>query len=200
LGKRSRKRSSQPAGEARPKRAAPAKARPPRPAAREDSGGRSVDGAPDGSAPGNGPPPKKPSRSEAKDAAARAALVPLAEGERPPAVTVAAIVAALLGLANAIPFFAGIEFRGDDPQPGVLVFSLVLLIAAWGMWKARYWAVLGMQALLALIILVFSLYLVQAENVKSALIALAIIVPAGVLFWKMVGAMARIQMPERRPG
>jgi multisubunit Na+/H+ antiporter MnhC subunit len=66
------------------------------------------------------------------------------------------------------------------------------------MWKAKYWAVLGMQALLALIILVFSLFLVQAENVKSALIALAVVVAGGVLFWKMVGAMARIQMPERR--
>ena len=40
----------------------------------------------------------------------------------------------------------------------------------------------------------------EAENVKSAAIAVAIIVAAGALFWKMVGAMARIQMPERRPG
>jgi hypothetical protein len=146
----------------------------------------------------NGAPTKRASRSEAKDAAARAALEPLADGERPQAVTIAAIVAALLGLANSIPYFAGIEFRGGEPQPGVLVFSVVLLIAAWGMWRARYWAVLGMQALLALIILVFSLFLVQAENVKSALIALVIVAAAGVLFWKLVGAMARIQMPERR--
>ena len=175
MGKRSRKRSSE-----------PAKPRPRRP----ENGG----GPPEPAAPS-----KPPSRSEAKNAAARAALVPLEEGERPGIVTVAAIVAALLGLANAVPFFLGIEFRGEDPQPGVLVFSFVLFIAAWGMWKAKYWAVLGMQALLALIILVFSLLLTTAENWRSALIALAIVAAAGVLFWKLVKALARIQMPERRP-
>jgi hypothetical protein len=134
-----------------------------------------------------------------KDAVARAALVPLAEGERPTAVTVAAIVAAALAVANAVPFFADVEIASQKPTPGVLVFSFVLLVAAIGMWKARYWAVLGMQALLGLMILVFSLLAVQAENVHSALIALGIVVAAGTLFWYLVKAMARIQMPERHP-
>jgi hypothetical protein len=151
----------------------------------------------------NGSPParkaKEPSRSELKDAAAREALVPLAEGERPTAVTVAAIIAAILSVANAVPYFADIEIASQEPQPGVLVFSFVLLVAAIGMWKARYWAVLGMQALLGLMILVFSLLAVQAQNVKSALIAVAIVLSAGTLFWYLVKAMARIQMPERRP-
>ncbi len=143
--------------------------------------------------------PKKPSRSELRDAEARAALVPLREGERPRAVTVGAIVAAVLAVANAVPYFADIEIADQEPQVGVLMFSLVLLVAAAGMWKAKYWAVLGFQALLGLMILVFSLLLVQAENVKSALIALAIVAAAGVLFWYLVKAMARIQMPERHP-
>jgi hypothetical protein len=145
--------------------------------------------------------PQQPSRSELKDAAARAALEPLHEGERPRVVTVAAIVAAVLSVVNAVPFFAGIEIISDEkPQPGVLVFSAVLLVAAVGMWFAKYWAVLGMQALLGIIILWFSVLLVFAENIKSALIALAIVASAGVLFWHLVKAMARIQMPERRPG
>lgn len=152
-------------------------------------------------APRQQPPqqPKKPSRSELKDAEARAALVPLREGERPRAVTVAALVAALLAVANAVPYFANIEIAGQEPHAGALMFSLVLLVAAVGMWRSKYWAVLGMQALLGLMILVFSLLLVQAENVKSALIALAIVIAAGLLFWYLVKAMARIQMPERRP-
>ena len=125
--------------------------------------------------------------------------MPLAEGERPRAVTVAAIIAAVLAVANAVPYFADIEIASQEPQPGVLVFSAVLLVAAVGMWKTKYWAVLGMQALLGLMILVFSLLLVQAENVKSALIALGIVLGAGFLFWYLVKAMARIQMPERRP-
>ena len=83
--------------------------------------------------------------------------MPLAAGERPAAVTVAAIVALLLGLSNFVMYVAGVEVRGQEPNAGVLLFGALMLAAAWGMWKVRYWAVLGLQALLALIILVFSL-------------------------------------------
>jgi peptidoglycan/LPS O-acetylase OafA/YrhL len=139
------------------------------------------------------------SRSEARNAAARAALEPLEEGERPTAVTVAALVALALAAANLTAHFAGVEFR-DRRQPlaGVASYSAVMLVAAWGMWRARYWAVLGMQALLGILILIFSVFVLTAENVTSVLIALAVIVPAGTLFWFLVKAMARIQMPERR--
>ena len=140
----------------------------------------------------------RPSRSERKDAEARAALVPLAPGERPTAVTVGALVAATLGLANLGLFVAGLEIDGERPQVvGVLAFSALMLTAAWGMWRARYWAVLGMQALLGLLIVILSLVLVTAEDVWGVLLILAIIIPAGTLFWFMVKAMARIQMPTR---
>jgi hypothetical protein len=72
-----------------------------------------------------------------------------------------------------------------------------MLTAAWGMWKVRYWAVLGMQALLGLIIIVFSLFAMTAASVWALLLALAIVGSAGTLFWFMVKAMARIQMPTR---
>ena len=36
-----------------------------------------------------------------------------------------------------------------------------------------------------------------ARNVWGVLLLLAIIVPAGTLFWFMIKAMARIQMPSR---
>jgi hypothetical protein len=138
------------------------------------------------------------SRSEQKDAAARARLEPLREGERPAAVTVAAGVATLLGLANALFFALGVDIGGEEPSAGVLAYSGLMLIAAWGMWRARYWAVLGMQAILAIIVVLFSLFLVRASNVLAALIALAIVAAAGTLFWFLVKALARIQMPERR--
>jgi hypothetical protein len=142
--------------------------------------------------------PRPPSRSELKDAAARADLVPLAPGERPAAVTVGAIVAAVLGLVNIGLYAAGFEVDGERPQiVGVLAFSALMLTAAWGMWKARYWAVLGMQGLLGLLIVIFLLVLVTAENIWGVLVVLAIVVPAGTLFWFMVKAMARIQMPSR---
>jgi hypothetical protein len=139
----------------------------------------------------------RPSRSEQKDAEARAALVPLAPGERPVPVTIGAIVAAALGLSNLGLYIAGVDIRGEDANAGALLFGGLMLTAAWGMWKVRYWAVLGMQALLALVILAFSVFAMTAASIWALLLALAVIGSAGTLFWFMVKAMARIQMPTR---
>ncbi|HEX8074969.1 MAG TPA: hypothetical protein VF545_08305 [Thermoleophilaceae bacterium] len=126
--------------------------------------------------------------------------MPLREGERPRAVTVAAVVAFLLALANVVSWLAGVEIGGKRPAAsGILSYTALMLIAAWGMWRARYWAVLGMEAILGILILIFSVLIFTASNVVTALIALAVIVPAGTLFWFLIRAMARIQMPERRP-
>ena len=142
---------------------------------------------------------RRASRSEAKNAEARAALVPLHEGERPTAVTVAAVVGALLVVANAVLAIAGYKIQGHRPAiPGVAVFTLLLLTMTCGLWRARYWAVLGMQALLGITMLLFALRLPFAANLKTVLVSLAVLVPASVLFWFLVKAMARIQMPERR--
>ena len=139
-----------------------------------------------------------PSRSEQKDAEARAALVPLKPAERPAAVTVGAVVALLFGISNFAMYAAGVEIRGQDPSVGVLLFGALMLAAAWGMWNVRYWAVLGMQALLALIILAFSISAMTVSSALGVVIVLVVVAGAGTLFWFMVKAMARIQMPERR--
>ena len=68
-----------------------------------------------------------------------------------------------------------------------------------GLWRARYWAVLGFQTLLALLIVIWSLLLVKAETALGALLATADRGAAGTLFWFLVKALARIQMPDRRP-
>ena len=141
------------------------------------------------------------SRSEARNAEARASLEPLREGERPRAVTVGAIVACLLAAASLVPYLAGIEIGGERPSPLSFIFPFVLLVAAWGMWRSRYWAVLGMQAILAFLLIGFSLNLMYAvvnDELLPAAGSLAVVAGAGVLFWFMVKAMARIQMPERR--
>jgi hypothetical protein len=139
-------------------------------------------------------------RSRHRDAEARAKLAPLEKGERPTAVTVGAVLALVLALANFGAWAAGLEVQGDRPSiAGVGAYSGLMLLVAYGMWKAKYWAVLGMHALLAILIIVFALLAVQAENVVSLLIALAVIGAAGTLFWFLIKAMARIQMPPR-PG
>jgi hypothetical protein len=141
-------------------------------------------------------------RSRAKNEAARAALKPLGPGERPTAVTVGAIVAALLGGANLIAVVAGWDgAAGEDDRARALAGSILvaglLFVVAWGMWRSRYWAVLGMQTLLALTLIASSLALVTASSAWGAVLLVAILAAAGTLFWFMVKAMARIQMPER---
>jgi hypothetical protein len=70
-------------------------------------------------------------------------------------------------------------------------------VIAWGMWRSRYWAVLGMQTLLGITLILASLSLISASSVGAVLILVVILAGAGALFWFMVKAMARIQMPER---
>ncbi len=139
--------------------------------------------------------PEKESRSELRSAARRAQLAPLAPGERPLPVAICAVLAAVLGLANLVLYLAGAKIGGRHPGPGVLSFSVVMLAAAWGLWRRRYWAVLGFAALLVLAVLTFSLLLVEASNLEALALCLTIVIGGGWLFWKLVGVMARIQTP-----
>jgi hypothetical protein len=146
--------------------------------------------------------PERYARSRARDEEARAALQPLRAGERPVAVTVGAVCAALLAAANLIAIGFGYN-SGEDTLAtdlaGTLIVSGVLALVAYGMWRARYWAVLGMQTLLALTILFAALALIRAVNVWAAVLVLIILAASSTLFWFLIKAMARIQMPER-PG
>jgi hypothetical protein len=142
------------------------------------------------------------SRSELKDREAREALEPLREGERPAAVTVGAVVATLIALvfwvSAVVSVATEVEVEGSQPSTGPLVlFAAVLTLMAYGMWRARYWAVLGFQALLALLMLSAGLGLVQVTTVLQAIGTLLVLAGAATLFYFMVKAMARIQMPER---
>jgi hypothetical protein len=139
-------------------------------------------------------------RTEARNAQARAKLDPLPPGERPLAVTVAAFVAVALAVANVALWAAGVEVRGQRTSAvGVGAFAVLMLAAALGLWRARYWAVLGFEALLGLTIVIAALSLVVASNVAAVLLCVGIIALAGPLFWKLIRAMARIQMPDRGP-
>ena len=139
-------------------------------------------------------------RGRQRDEAARAKLEPLAPGERPLAVTIGALLALAVGIANLVLYLAGWQVQGQDPQlGGALVVCAVFLLAAYGMWRVRYWAVLGFEVLLGVLIVSAALSLMLASNLGGALLSLAVIAVAGPLFWFLIRAMARIQMPER-PG
>jgi hypothetical protein len=140
-------------------------------------------------------------KAEQRNQEAREALEPLAEGERPAVVTLGAIVAALIVLSIAIGYATGVEVNGEQPKPAQVVAPAVIMgMMAWGMWHARYWAVLGFQ--LVLVIVLFSAFfglVVGASSVGQILGTLALLAVAGTFFYFMVKAMARIQMPHREP-
>ena len=162
---------------------------------------RRTDGAPARAADAvaTAPRPRRP-RGEEAEALVRAQLEPLEPGERPLAVTVAAVVAGLIAVANLVLLAAGWEVDGKQPSAGgVVAFALIMVAAAVFMWRVRYWAVLGFQCLLALTALFAFLGLLRAGNAAAVLLCVALIGLSGTLFWFLVRAMARIQMPER-PG
>jgi hypothetical protein len=138
-------------------------------------------------------PAPEPTKSKAD--LIREQLVPLEEGERPLAVTIAAIVAGILVIAYLVAFAIG----GGNIAAGA-PFVVVLAIAAVGMWRGRYWAVLGFQVLLALTLVNGMLFLlIRASDPLAIAGGLVITAAAGTLFWFLVRALARLQMPERRP-
>lgn len=140
-------------------------------------------------------------RSRARDDAVRAELQPFAPGERPLAVRICAVLAAVIAIANLALFLAGWEVRGQDPNlGGALALCVVLLAAAVGMWRMKYWAVLGFEVLLGVLVISAALSLMLASNLRAALLSLAVIVLAGPLFWLLIRVMARIQMPDRHRG
>jgi hypothetical protein len=140
-------------------------------------------------------------KAEERNREAREALQPLADGERPTVVTLGAIVAGLISLSILGGYLAGVKVNGETPKlVQVLAPALLMGFMSWGMWRARYWAVLGFQLILVFLIFsaVFGLA-VQAASVAQFAVTLGLLAVSGSFFFFMVKAMARIQMPERLP-
>jgi hypothetical protein len=128
----------------------------------------------------------------------RAQLEPLEPGERPRPLVIAAVLAAVLAIANVVAWLAGLDVNGKEPGAfGVLLFAVLMLLAAWGLWQRRYWAVLGFEALLAITLCIAALSLLVASNVAAVVLCVAILGPAGWLFWKLIRVMGRLQVPSR---
>jgi hypothetical protein len=144
------------------------------------------------------PPHGRPRRTgEEKDAAVRATLRPIAPGERPPAIMIAAGLAVVVGAGNLVAYLAGAKIGGKHPAAGgIILFALLMLICAAGLWRLRYWAVLGFMVLLAIIVVLFTLLLVEASNLLGFLIPPVIIAGSSWLFLKLVRVLSRIQMPQ----
>jgi hypothetical protein len=146
------------------------------------------------------PPPVPPrGRSEQRNAAVRATLVPYAAGERPWSIKIAALIALFVGAGDLVDVIVGgrSSFGGTHTGVlGVVLFSLLMIVCAVGMWRMRYWAVLGFQAMLAIVVLIFALLLVRASNLLGFVVPIVIIGAGGTLFFKLVRVLSRLQMPR----
>ena len=156
-------------------------------------------------------PPKRKDRiragyakAEERNQAVRESLEPLEPEERPRAVTAGAIFSAIVALifwvTTAIAAAGTETIAGNNPNPvSLAAFAFLMSVMAWGMWNRRYWAVLGFQMLLVILLLSASVGLLQATTILEAVGTTLLIVVLGALFYFMVKAMARIQMPTRDP-
>jgi hypothetical protein len=109
------------------------------------------------------------------------------------------VLAAANGIVQLILFAAGVKLKvaGARPQvASVIVFALLMFVCAGGMWRMRYWAVLGFQALLAIVVVTFALVLVRANSILAAVVSLAVVAGCGFLFYKLVRVLSRLQMPK----
>jgi hypothetical protein len=124
---------------------------------------------------------------------------PLAPGERPPAVWVSILVCAALAIAVLIGALTIHDLsRHGGSLPGAIFLAGVFAVLAQAMYRMRYWALLAFEALLAFQIVVTSLALVVASTVVAAVGSAASIALAGILFWKLVSVMARVQASDRQ--
>jgi hypothetical protein len=149
-------------------------------------------------APGRTPGKAGRISAEERNAALRAALSPIAPGERPWAVRISVVIAFALGAVNLGLFIAGARPHVGGQQPHlveILIFSGLMLMCAVGMWRMRYWALLGFQTLLAIGLLGFCLALVRVSSLGWGLLCAAIIGGGGYLFFKLVRVLSRIQLP-----
>ncbi len=142
-------------------------------------------------------------KAEARNEEVRAKLRPLAPDEHPLPLKAAMVTCIVLAASNVALALSGYELKSDDGSSssnyvGVGLFSVILLVAAVGMYKHRYWAVLGFQALLALTVLIAGLSVVVASNIQALLLCIAVTAYGGWLFWSMIRVLARVQMPEAR--
>jgi hypothetical protein len=142
---------------------------------------------------------KSPSRSEQRDAAIRATLAPYPPGERPWSIRIAALVAFLTGAAQLALFLFGVKLKvaGAQPKAGsTIVFGVLMFACAAGMWLMRYWAVLGFMALLGITLTYFALALIKASSLLGFAISIVGVSLCGLLFFKLVRVLSRIQMPK----
>lgn len=128
-----------------------------------------------------------------------APLQPLGPHERPASLLAAVAVSGVLSVGVLVGGLTVHDLsRHGGSLPGAVFLSAVFAALAVGMYRRRYLAVLGFEALLAFQVIATSLALVVAATVKAAVFCVVAIALGGWLFWKLIRVMGRIQAGEDR--
>jgi hypothetical protein len=138
-------------------------------------------------------------RNRARDEAIRAALRPLAPGERTGALVAGAVVAVLLAIGVVVGALTTHDLRDKGGSlPFGLFLGVIFLTVAWGMWSGRYWAVLAFEAFLWFEVIVVTIALIVASTWTAFALCVTVIALSGWLAWKLIRVMARIQAHDRQ--
>lgn len=135
-------------------------------------------------------------KAELKNEAAREALEPISAENRPRIVLVAC--AWLLVIAANI-VYNGVTAEGDSATTGRIgnVLMLVLVVMAIvGTYRLRYWAILGAQTILALAAIFGIVAAAVIPDLPLVLLVGGAAVVSGVVFYRMINVMARVQKAE----
>jgi phosphotransferase system glucose/maltose/N-acetylglucosamine-specific IIC component len=136
-----------------------------------------------------------------RDEQARGALAPLGANERPAPLLVAVVVCALLAVGVIVGVLTVHDLsRHGGSVPGGVFLGAIFALLAQGIYRRRYWAVLGFEAVLAFQLVITSLALVVASSLLAAALCVVSIGLGGWLFWKLIRVMGRIQAGERERG
>lgn len=136
-------------------------------------------------------------RAEEKNQKVREELEPLAPGERPRIVPWAVLW--LLVIAAGM-IYSAIAADGDNAT-GTRISNLamvaLIVVSAAGTWQLRYWAILGTQTILALAVVIGFIALMSLTKAWLLPIAIGQPIVSGLIFYRMVKVMARVQKSER---
>ncbi|MEV4423561.1 hypothetical protein AB0L40_26870, partial [Patulibacter sp. NPDC049589] len=135
-------------------------------------------------------------KAELKNIAAREALEPIGPENRPRIVLIACgwLLLACISLIVSI-----ITADGDGANAtrfGNALMLIVVLVAVWGTYRLRPWAILGAQTLFAL---AFVFTILAAVFSDKALLSVGLVVSGlitGWVFYRMINVMARVQKME----
>lgn len=135
-------------------------------------------------------------KAELKNIAAREALEPIGPENRPRVVLVACawMLLACVSLVASIVTADGDDAGGQ--RIGNALMLVVVLVAVWGTYRLRPWAILGAQTLFALAFVFTVLAAVFSDKVLLSLALAASALITGAIFYRMIKVMARVQKME----